>query len=132
MIAVEKLNIKGLARTRLAKSIHDAGWNQFLSQLVIKAGNAGRLVVAANPAGTSQTCPDCGAIKKKNLSERIHSCACGLECHRDHASARVILARALVSIGVNRLPRDFANDRLLVAVDQAYPLKKEEVLLSEK
>ncbi len=26
VIAVEKLNIKGLARIKLAKSIHDAGW----------------------------------------------------------------------------------------------------------
>ena len=37
VIAVEKLNIKGLARTRLAKSIHDAGWGQFLSILTNKA-----------------------------------------------------------------------------------------------
>ena len=40
-IAVEKLNVKGLARTRLAKSVHDAGWSQFINILSFKAVNAG-------------------------------------------------------------------------------------------
>jgi putative transposase len=29
VVAVEKLNIKGLAKSRLAKSVNDAGWGQF-------------------------------------------------------------------------------------------------------
>ena len=37
VIAVEDLNIKGLARTRLAKSVTDAGWSSFLSILMNKA-----------------------------------------------------------------------------------------------
>ena len=131
-IAVEKLNIKGLARTHLAKSVHDAGWNQFLSQLTVKAANAGRLVVAVNPSGTSQTCPDCGAVKKKSLSEREHICSCGLRCHRDHASARVILDRALVATGVNRLWRDSTADSSLVVTDQVSPSKQEDVLLASR
>ena len=97
LIAVEKLNIKGLARTRLAKSITDAAWGQFIRQLAYKAENAGKLVIEVNPRGTSQECPDCGATKKKNLSERTHACSCGLVCDRDHAAARVILLRALAS-----------------------------------
>lgn len=32
-----KLNVKGLARTRLAKSVNDAGWGQFISILTNKA-----------------------------------------------------------------------------------------------
>ncbi|NEA80666.1 transposase, partial [Actinospica acidiphila] len=32
-IAVEDLCVKGLARTRLAKSVHDAGWSAFVSML---------------------------------------------------------------------------------------------------
>ncbi len=42
VVVVEKLNIKGLAKTRLAKSIDDAGWGQFISILTNKAENARR------------------------------------------------------------------------------------------
>ena len=82
---------------RLAKSILDAAWGIFLSQLTYKAEWAGRHAIAVDPRGTSQTCPDCGAVKKKKLSERTHECICGLTCDRDHAAARVILLRALAS-----------------------------------
>ncbi|MEH2374061.1 MAG: transposase [Nostoc sp.] len=37
VVVVEKLNIKGLAKTRLAKSINDAGWGQFINILSNKA-----------------------------------------------------------------------------------------------
>ena len=100
LIAVEKLNIAGLARGKLSKSILDAAWGMFLFQLTYKAECAGRQVIQVNPRGTSQTCPNCGAIKKKNLSERVHECPCGLTCDRDQAAARVILLRALGVAGV--------------------------------
>ena len=45
VIAHEDLNVKGLARTRLAKSVLDAGWLNFLSILTNKAENAGLLVI---------------------------------------------------------------------------------------
>lgn len=41
VVAHEDLNVKGLARTRLAKSVLDAGWSSFLSILTNKAENAG-------------------------------------------------------------------------------------------
>ena len=74
VIAVEKLNMKGLARTRLAKSIHDAGWSQFINILSFKAENAGLKVIAVNPKGTSQECSSCGHKVKKPLSQRTHNC----------------------------------------------------------
>jgi putative transposase len=43
VIAHEDLNVKGLARTRLAKSVLDAGWSSFLSILANKAENAGQV-----------------------------------------------------------------------------------------
>ncbi|EOH0516425.1 zinc ribbon domain-containing protein [Vibrio fluvialis] len=43
----------------------------------------------------SQTCPDCGAKKKKSLADRWHSCECGCEKPRDVASAQVNLNWAL-------------------------------------
>ena len=74
VIAVEKLNIKGLARTWLAKSINDVGWGQFISILTVKAENAGLKVIAVNPNGTSQECSSCGHKVKKPLSQRMHNC----------------------------------------------------------
>jgi putative transposase len=88
-IYVEKLNIRGMVRNHpLAQAISDAGWGLFLSVLRAKAASAGRVVVAVNPAGTSQTCSGCGAHVPKRLSERWHSCpSCELSLHRDQNAA---------------------------------------------
>ena len=94
-IAVEGLNIKGLAGGMLAKSVHDAGWGGFLNKLDYKAESAGRTLVRVNPNGTSQRCP-CGATVPKRLGQRWHQCsACGMSVSRDHASALEILRRGL-------------------------------------
>lgn len=95
LIAVEDLNVKGLAGGMLARSVNDAGWGAFLQKLVYKAENAGRTLVKVNPNGTSQRCP-CGAAVPKALSQRWHQCiACGMSVSRDHASALEILRRGL-------------------------------------
>ncbi|MFS8834723.1 transposase [Synechococcus sp. WC101] len=95
-IAHEALTIGGLARTRLAKSIYDAGWGQFLQILKVKAERAGLLTIAVNPNGTSQECSGCGQVVPKKLHERWHDCPyCGLRLSRDHNSARVIKSRAV-------------------------------------
>ena len=87
-VAHEKLNIKGIARTKLAKSTHDAGWGQFLQILSIKAERAGLFAIAVNPNGTSQNCSGCGTKVPKELKDRIHSCPeCGLTLDRDHNAA---------------------------------------------
>lgn len=95
VIAHENLNIQGLAKSKLAKSITDAGWGQFLQILNAKAASAGCLVVAVNPNGTSQECSDCGATVPKTLADRWHSCQCGASYDRDHNAARNIKHRAV-------------------------------------
>lgn len=95
-IAHEDLNIKGLAKSRLAKSVNDAGWGQFLSILSIKAERAGLLTIAVNPNGTSQNCSDCGQVVPKTIADRWHSCPhCGAQYDRDHNAARNIKQRAV-------------------------------------
>jgi putative transposase len=90
LIAAEDLNIRGLARTKLAKSIHDAGWRSFLDKIAYKAANAGRQFVLVDARGTSQRCL-CGASVPKTLKDRWHSCAaCGLSAPRDLVSAQII------------------------------------------
>lgn len=93
-IAYEDLNVKGLSSGMLAKSVNDAAWSTFIVLLTVKAENAGRQLVKVDPRGTSQECPDCGAVVRKELSERVHNCPCGLRLDRDHAAAIVIKNRA--------------------------------------
>lgn len=92
-IGVENLNIKSLSSGRLAKQVLDVSWSAFIRFLSYKAEEAGRKVIEVDCAYTSQTCPACGVIEKKLLSQRIHECACGYTTHRDIAAAQVILGR---------------------------------------
>lgn len=94
-IAIEDLNIRGLARGKLAKSVNDAGWSLFIDKLTYKAEHAGRVLMKVDPRGTSQHCT-CGAHVQKTLSQRWHQCiACGLSLARDHVAAQLILWRGL-------------------------------------
>jgi putative transposase len=80
------------AKSGLAKSIYDAGWGQFLMILTHKAAEAGVVLVAVNPAGTSQICSGCGAKVPKPLTERWHRCEhCGCFLQRDVNAAFNIL-----------------------------------------
>lgn len=94
VIAHEDLNVKDLARTNKAKSIHDAGWSNFLSILANKAEKAGLLVIRVSAYNTSQNCSSCGVKVPKELSERWHTCACGCSLGRDHNAAINIKNRA--------------------------------------
>ncbi|MGA5894145.1 RNA-guided endonuclease InsQ/TnpB family protein [Streptomyces venetus] len=89
-IAVEDLSVKGLARTRLAKSVHDAGWATFIGVLEYKAERYGRtLVKVGRFEPTSQTCSTCGAMDgPKPLNVREWTCsACGTVHDRDTNAA---------------------------------------------
>ncbi|GEM88245.1 RNA-guided endonuclease InsQ/TnpB family protein [Meiothermus granaticius] len=94
-IVHEDLNILGLARSRTAKGVLDAGWAQFLQILAYKAEEAGRRVVGVDPRHTSQDCPVCGYREKKPLWVRVFRCSgCGSYFHRDVASAINVLTKA--------------------------------------
>ncbi|MEG4071171.1 transposase [Microcoleus sp. Pol14C2] len=95
-IAHEELNVKGLARTKLAKSVLDAGWSSFLSILTNKAVNAGLLAVPVSAHNTSQDCSNCGEKVPKKLHIRWHDCPyCGCSLDRDHNAAINIKNRAV-------------------------------------
>ncbi len=81
------------AKGGLNKSILDAGWGAFVHMCSVKAEEAGRTLVKVNPQFTSQICSGCGTVRKKDLSERWHSCDCGAELDRDVNAAINILAR---------------------------------------
>jgi len=52
-MAVEDLNLQGLSRGVLARSVNDAGWRSFFEKLSYKAECAGRDLIAVDPRGTS-------------------------------------------------------------------------------
>ncbi len=91
----ESLQVTNLLKNHhLAKAIADVGWGTFLRILSFKAAEAGKAVVAVNPAFTSQVCSGCGGLVVKGLSVRWHACPnCGTSLHRDHNAALNILRR---------------------------------------
>lgn len=94
-VYAEDLAVSGLARTRLAKSVHDAGWGQLLRLLAEKAGHHGReFYQIGRFVPTSQICSECGATDgTKPLDVRAWTCAtCGAVHDRDVNAARNILA----------------------------------------
>ncbi|MBA2811599.1 transposase [Streptomyces sp. KM273126] len=97
-VAVEDLAVSGLARTKLAKSVHDAGWSQFLRMLQYKAQRYGRTFVRIGRfEPTSQVCSTCGYREgPKPLEVREWTCpACGTLHDRDHNAAKNIKAAGL-------------------------------------
>jgi putative transposase len=95
-VAVEDLAVKGLARTRLAKSVHDAGWSAFVAMLEYKARMYGREFHRISRwAPTSQVCSACG-VKDGPKPPRVRAwqCqACGTWLDRD-VNAAVNVAKA--------------------------------------
>lgn len=103
IICVEDLSVNRMIHNHcLAKSIADASWSAFFSQLSSKAEEAGRRYVAVNPAYTSQTCSQCGHRQKMPLSERVFHCPC---CHvhldRDLNASLNILRLGRQSLGLS-------------------------------
>ncbi|WP_433561417.1 RNA-guided endonuclease InsQ/TnpB family protein [Nocardia sp. CA-151230] len=93
-VFVEDLSVKGLARTRLAKSVHDAGWGMFTRMLEDKATRYGRTFAKVDRwFPSTRMCSVCGAIgESKPLHVREWTCTCGTIHDRDLNAAHNILA----------------------------------------
>jgi putative transposase len=111
-IAVGDVNAKCLAKTRMAKSVLDAGWSSLRAMLRYKAAT----YVEVDEKFTTQTCSSCGALPPERpkgiagLGIRAWSCSsCGVSHDRDVNAARNILALA------RGVPRPAEGSRELVA-----------------
>lgn len=93
-VFVEDLAVSGLARTRLARSVHDAGSSQFVAMLEYKCARAGRTFGKVDRwFPSSRTCSTCGQVGDKlPLNVREWTCLCGAHHDRDINAAINILA----------------------------------------
>ncbi|MGN9846479.1 RNA-guided endonuclease InsQ/TnpB family protein [Nonomuraea sp. H19] len=84
-VYVEDLAVKGLARTRQAKSVHDAGWSAFTGMLEYKAKRYGRTFVRVDRFfPSSKLCSACGTVADSMpLRVREWACPCGAVHDRD-------------------------------------------------
>ncbi|MFI7701080.1 RNA-guided endonuclease InsQ/TnpB family protein [Nonomuraea sp. NPDC049480] len=105
-IYVEALAVKGLARTRLAKSVHDAGWSAFVSMLEYKAKLYGRAFARIDRFHpSSKLCSACGNLAQvMPLNVREWECACGVRHDRDVNAAINILAAGRRQVAAGRKP----------------------------
>lgn len=98
-IVIGDVNARALARTKMSKSVQDAGWSMFRTMLRYKCENAGVWFGEVNEAYTTQTCSCCGVIShnspkgRAGLGIREWKCdSCGAIHDRDINAARNILA----------------------------------------
>ena len=98
-IFVGDVSAKKLAKTKLAKSIYDAGWYQLKNQIQYKAIARGVIFEIVDEKYSTQTCSCCGAIShsspkgRAGLGIREWTCPeCGITHDRDINAAKNILA----------------------------------------
>jgi transposase len=87
-IKLEKLSYKAFQKL-FGKSVGKRAPGELVSHLKRLAESAGVNVVEFSTKTTklSQTCHQCGTVKKKSLMTRVHKCNCGVLCQRDLYSA---------------------------------------------
>lgn len=99
VIAVEGLNVRALARTQLAKSVHDAGWGSLLRLIQEKATTHGRTVIRIGQfEPTTRVCAVCRTNGgKKSLDVRVWTCStCFSVLDRDfNAAVNIMVAAGL-------------------------------------
>src|SRR6202051_723464 len=98
-IAIGNVNAAGLAKTRLAKSVLDAGWSSFRHMLRYKATAHGDWYEEVNESFSSRVCSSCkgntGPKGVADLGIRSWICSeCGVSHDRDINSALNILFRS--------------------------------------
>jgi len=103
LICIEDLSIKGMARTKLARSVLDAAFSECRRQLHYKTlWNYRRVVVVDRFFPSSKRCHVCQAVNDElSLSNRVWACGCGAVHCRDLNAALNLEAegRRLVAEG---------------------------------
>ena len=104
-LAIALENLKGIRKGVKARKsgrarLHNWGFFQLKSFIEYKAKRFGVPVIFVDPKHTSQTCPECGAVSKKNRPDRdtFKCCSCGFSQPADNVAALNIRAKAIVNL----------------------------------
>lgn len=129
-VCIENLTLNGLARTKLAKSFHDAALGELRRQLEYKTlWQRKHLVVIGRYYPSSKTCSTCGLVNQDlKLSDRNWSCVCGAIHDRDVNAARNIRKeglRELVAAGHAETLNACGGDVRPPALGRLTPMKQE-------
>lgn len=105
VIVVGNVSPSKLARTRMAKSVLDAGWSTLRSMLSYKVVRHGGTYIEADERLSTQVCSACGALpdgRPKGIADLgVRRWACG-DCGADH-DRDVNAARNIVRVGLDTL-----------------------------
>jgi putative transposase len=133
VVVVEDINVKGLLKTRLAKSVSDSGWTKFLSYLKYKAEWYGRTYIQVDRfLPSSKLCHRCG---HKNgdlaLHDRTWCCpACGETHDRDINASINLYYVGLGRPEVTPVEQALVDDRSPNGYLKSHPVMKQEAQLS--
>jgi putative transposase len=96
-LGIEDLGLAGMARTKLARGLHDSALRQLRDQLTYKAAASGVAVVRVGRFyPSSKTCSVCGAVNDAlRLTDERWGCECGANHDRDLNAAINILQESL-------------------------------------
>ena len=96
-ICVEDLNTKGLAKTKLSRSVLDAAFGEFVRQVEYKAPwSFKRSIKVGRFFPSTKLCSECGMVNVNvRLSDRTWVCDCGTQHDRDLNASRNILAEGM-------------------------------------
>lgn len=96
LVAIEDLNLKGMAQFNFGKQIAELGWAKFVSMLEYKSIEHGCLVVKADRwFASTKLCSECGHKESLTLDQREWTCpSCGVHHDRDVNSAINLLKKA--------------------------------------
>ena len=101
-IALGNVSASQLGKTKMAKSIYDAGWGELGTLLAYKARRHQAVFVKVDERFTTQTCSSCGSMPTERpkgiagLGMREWSCSdCGVTHNRDTNAAMNILRLGL-------------------------------------
>lgn len=122
VLVLETLSLVGMGRTRLAKSVHDAGLGNLIRLITEKAESQGRTVLRIGQwEPTTQTCSVCGTPGgKKPLHIREWTCGgCGTRLDRDYNAAVNILVAAGLAETLNACGPDIRRTLACAVGDEA-------------